>query len=430
MTLLVGSFIEIINNIIAVMLQWWWLAAPVIAAIILWESWLYYIRIKFVSKIDWVLLELIVPQEVIKTPLAMEQIFAGLHSSLYKGSWWLQYVGGRVQEWFSFEIVSLGGEIHFFIRTPTKFRNLVESQIYAQYPEAEIHEVEDYTAKVPVDVPNETYNLFGAEFVLAKEDAYPIRTYEDFEFETEEGLGNIDPLAALTEALGKLKAGEQFWLQIGIKPVDDKWKEPGEKLVAKLIGRKIPEKDQSFVMALLKKEAADYVKGASQALFKMPEYGEFKFGDKKGEGPHSLIQFLSPGEQEVVKAIERNIAKVGFETVVRCVYTARREVFNIQSFFAPVAAFRQFSTQHLNALRWNVPTITASQWPFKKAKENYRKRWLFFKYRFRFAPQHSFVFNIEELSTIFHFPGRIVASPNIPRIGSKKGEPPLGLPTY
>ncbi len=404
--------------------------APVVAAIILWESWLYYIRIKFISKIDWVLLELIVPQEVIKTPLAMEQIFAGLHSSLFKGSWWLRYVGGRVQEWFSVEIVSIGGEIHFFIRTPTKFRNLVESQIYAQYPQAEIYEVEDYIHNIPQQVPNETHNLFGAEFVLAKEDAYPIRTYEDFEFETKEGEGNIDPLAALTEALGKLKAGEQFWLQVGIKPVDDGWKEAGEKLVAKLIGRKVPEKDQSFIMALLKKEAADYVKGASQALFKIPEYEEFEFGKKKSDAPYSLVQFLSPGEQEVVKAIERNISKVGFEAVIRAIYVARREVFNIQGFFSGVAAFRQFSTQHLNALRWKGSTITAGQWPFKEAKENYRKRWLLYKYRFRFRPDQAFVFNIEELATIFHFPGRIVASPNIPRIGSKKSEPPLGLPTY
>ena len=41
-----------------------------------------------------------------------------------------------------------------------------------------------------------------------------------------------------------------------------------------------------------------------------------------------------------------------------------------------------------------------------------------------------FVLNIEELATIFHFPGKMAApSVSVPRVETKKGEAPPGLPT-
>ena len=41
------------------------------------------------------------------------------------------------------------------------FRQLIESNIYSQYPEVEIVQVEDYTKNVPVDIPNRDWDLFG-----------------------------------------------------------------------------------------------------------------------------------------------------------------------------------------------------------------------------------------------------------------------------
>ena len=41
-----------------------------------------------------------------------------------------------------------------------------------------------------------------------------------------------------------------------------------------------------------------------------------------------------------------------------------------------------------------------------------------------------FLISNEELATIFHFPGRgVAAAPFVPRVESKKGEAPPGLPT-
>ncbi len=41
-------------------------------------------------------------------------------------------IKGQVRTWFSLELVSIGGEIHFFIWGRRKFADLIETQIYSQ----------------------------------------------------------------------------------------------------------------------------------------------------------------------------------------------------------------------------------------------------------------------------------------------------------
>lgn len=441
MALLSEGFARALQLIFQFVVTFWWVPLPFILGKMLWNSWLYYKRTEFVTNLKWVLLELAVPQDVIKTPLAMEQIFTGIHSALYPGSWWQRYVNGRVQEWFSFEIVSVGGDIHFYIYTVDRFRNMVESHIYAQYPDAEIFEVEDYTRNIPQAPLKEDYDITGAELVLKKPDAYPIRVWRDFEFESKEGEANIDPMAGLLESLSSLKEGEQFWLQFGLKPVGDDWKKEGEAIVAELAGKKAPskgkEKKSSHFLSVLTKELGDFAFGAIQAPFKIPEYDSLKLNksaEAKEEGPTSQMMHLTPGEREVIEAIEKNITKVGFETAIRAVYISPKEIHNPQTFFAVASAFRQFSSQNLNNIGWNRKTLTFSEWPLPwpkiipKSAGRYRKRWLLFKYRFRWKPEKPSVYSVEELATMFHFPGRIITTPTLPRIGIKKGEPPAGLP--
>ncbi|MDP3764268.1 MAG: hypothetical protein Q8Q95_01465 [bacterium] len=416
---------------------WGWVFLPILLAPFLWDAWLYYIRIRTMKKFKWEMLEFRLPPDVEKSPLAMEQVLAIIQSTLFKGSWWKRYVEGRVQEWFSLEITSFEGELHFYIRTLNQFRNLVEAAIYAQYPQAEIFDAEDYTANVPMIIPNETHNLFGSEFRLGREDGYPIRTYKDFELKTEtskEGGSNIalvDPLAGITETLTRLKKGEQGWIQIAIRPTDDTWKNLAMETVLKLVGRPKKEVPQgSYMLALLKKELSDYAKGAVQAPFKTPEFEPFEWGTPKSDKPHSLMQFLTSGEKEIIEAIERKIAKVAFETVIRVVYIATKDAFYIPNFFHISSGFNQFSTQNLNAIKRNNATLTAGRFPFKKMKEAQKKKWLLYQYRIRGRPKVMSVMNIEELATVFHFPGRVVMAPSLPRVQAKKGEPPAGLPSY
>ncbi len=406
----------------------WWFFLPIVLGLALIKIWLDFVRGKYVAELDWILLELAIPQEVIKTPLAMEQIFASLHSVQSKGSFWERYVKGKIQDWFSFEIRSYEGHVSFYVYTPRKYRKLVESSIHAQYPEAEIQELPDYVWSLPPDLPNDEYDLAGAEYVLAKADAYPIRSYNEFKFETEEGKreANVDPLAGVIEALSRLGQGEQFWLQIGIRPTGDEWKKAGEKLIGELMSEKKEEKKKSVLFDILSKEAGGYIKGTLEAPFRVPTFDE----EAKEEKKESKSKQLSPGMIDTIKLIEKNIAKVGFDTTIRALYIGRQDVFDRQALGLVTGTFRQFSTQNLNAIKANRETSTSTKQPFKGLKARYRKRKLLSKYQRRAKPAQSFIFNTEELATVFHFPSRVVTAPTLGRLETRKGEPPSALPTY
>jgi hypothetical protein len=417
---------EVLLNVLRVMAGLLWVVIPIILFAVFWRSYLWYIRRRYVSNFQWVLLRLTVPQEVVKTPLAMEQVFAGLHGELFKGGWYVRYIQGRKQEWYSVEIVSIGGKVAFYIRIPALFRNIVESSIYAQYPDAEISEAEDYTFNVPHSLPNKEFDIFGTEFVLAKPSAYPIRTYADFAFETKDGKGNVDPFAAIIEALSRLREGEQIWLQMRITALDDEWKKEGDEILGKMLGREHSRK-RSAILDFVSREAGAYARGLPQAPFGPLSPAE---EERAGETGPSAVSKLTPGERDVVEAVERKLSKVGFEVSMRGVYIAPREIHNIRIFFSVAGMYRQFSTQHLNAFKYNGDATTFVLWPFREQRERYRKKRLLHRYREREHGLRHFILNIEELATVFHFPGSIVSIPALPRIPTKKAEAPPNLPTY
>ena len=416
-----------------IVLGYWWIIAPVALFFILRELWLDYVQMKFTGSIKWTLLEIKIPREVQKTPKAMEQVFAGLHGIHKNPNFVERWFEGKIQEWVSLEIIGKGGDIHFLIRTPEKFRNLVEAQFYAQYPDAEITEVEDYTAAIPSNIPSKDYELWGTELILTKNDAYPIRTYPYF-FDEAKEEERIDPLASLSEVLSYLSPEEHIWIQILVRPAGEKWKDDGEKLVEKLIGKKVSVTKKGMVL----EEANSWLEVAKESLH------EFLFGgtsidasktkDKKDQTLESLMLYLSPGQRDAVTAIEKNIAKLGLETIIRFVYWAKSDIFSKANTAAVIGAFKQFNTQDLNGFKPNGKIKPSIDYFFKKRREFYRKVSLLNNYKKRYFPQRSFskrgfVFNTEELASIYHIPGKIVEAEAMPRIQAKKGGPPSGLPT-
>ena len=130
---------------------------PLIGVIILgriaWIFWLHYIQQDFISGIDFVLLEIVPPRDVLRSPKAMELFITNAlyHWSMKGGK--EEYWQGAVWFWFSLEIASIDGQVHFYIRTPTRIRGLIETQMYAQYPQAQVKAVEDYTLGVDEITP-------------------------------------------------------------------------------------------------------------------------------------------------------------------------------------------------------------------------------------------------------------------------------------
>lgn len=405
----------VMEQILSAILWWWWILIPAALFFIFKNLWLSYVEQKYISGLSWSLIEIKIPKEIEKTPKAMEQIFTALHGVHSSPKTLEKYLKGKIADWFSFEIVGSGGEIHFFIRMPAHFRNFVESQIYAQYPDAEIIEAADYTDNIPQDIPNKNYDLWGAEFALSKEDAYPIMTYPAFEAQVEEK--RLDPLSSLMEVLSYLRDGEQIWIQILIQPTGDAWKKQGDELVNKLLGRKKVIEQTVFEEVIL----------FFREMFDIVVYGKVPEVLTKEEKKEAAA-LLSSGEKEVIEAIEKNIAKLGFNTMIKVLYIGRSDVFSRARIASIVGAFKQFNTLNLNGFKLNPHTLPSGGYFFKKKREFIKKRNLFLLYKMRFWLSKFFVFNVEELATVYHFPSTVVRAPLLPRIEAKKGEPPSTLP--
>jgi len=418
----------ILNIYKVIFLGYWWIWLPIALFFVLRWIWLDYLHKKFLDSLEWILLEVKFPREAVKTPKAMEQFFTGLHATEKKIKFKDKYLKGEVAPWFSIEIVGRGGMIHIFVRTQSKYKNLIESSLFSQYPDAEITEIEDYVGSFPKGIPGEGYDLWGTELILTQPDAYPIRTYPFF-FQEREAEERTDPLANLFEFLSSLGPKEQVWMQILINPTGDDWKKDGEKLVAKILGKEVKtSKNGSLVIKEAHGWASAFTKGITDILFGVTEKSEEKKEVK------DVAAYLSPGEKEAVAAIEANIAKLGFKTVIRYMYWGLADAFVKDKIASLGGFFKQFNTQNLNGFIPNKKTITAPGKIFKKSKEIKRKRFFVSLYKRRFFPfkkikSRGFVFNTEELATVFHIPSKYVKVVKMPTVEAKKGGPPSALPT-
>lgn len=402
-------------------------------AFFLWMSkmiWMNHIQGQFQNaKLRPVLLAIDVPKassvQASQTPKAVENIFshlAGAHGTHTRRE---KYWHGNIQEWFSLEIVSIEGYVQFLVWTWDKYRDLVETAIYAQYPDAQITEVADYSTAIPKKYPDAEWDLFGTEFILVKDQAYPLRTWEEFEHKGQKDEAFKDPLAALLENLSRIGPGEQIWLQFLIKPINQDWAKATDKVVKKLIGAKVPEvktfMDTAFdLTGKITGPILDQVLGSGEPA------------PPKKDDPMSKMLFLSPGERLVVEAIEKKNGKIGFQTKIRLIYAAKKEVFKKpRGAHAVIGSIKQFNTNDSNSLKPEYKRIgPSSLWLFKDRRNSWRKIKLARAYtkRSMYVGAKAYVLNIEELATLWHFPTEAVHAPMIMRTEGKRGVPPSSLP--
>jgi len=424
-------------------LAWFWpLAGTILLGYIAFKLWLHYVRQNFISGITWSLLEIIPPREVLRSPKAMELFLNNaLYHFSYKGG--LEtYWQGAVWFWFSLEIASIDGQVHFYIRTPSRIKDLIETQMYAQYPQAYIKEVEDYTLGVDEISPKSEWNGWGCEFKLEKPEVFPLKTYTDFGLDKDpKEEYKVDPISSVVELFGSIQKGEQMWMQIVITPSKKKyhthgtwfkhhdWVEEGQIQIKKILKPFTSERERAIT----------------------------------APGTVSL-EIRAPGfMDEMVKGSARKLLKLGFDTGIRIFYAAKKEIFpfgtrtnnsrNIR------LIFRQYASPFSNQLtRFNntqadayggwftIPPRTVMILANRMLNE-YRERAFFhlplrhhlFSKHVLFWPfsllfnayfhHETFVLNTEELATMFHLPGQILKVPTFERIESKEASPPPDLPT-
>ena len=379
---------------------------------------------------NWVLLAIDMPQLNIQTPKAVEQLFSHLAGALALPNLANTFRQGFKQKWFSLEIVSIEGYIQFLIRTEVSFRDLVEAAVFAQYPQAEITEVEDYTKEFPNKFPDTTYDMWGSDFGLAESFAYPIRTYMEFEHSSAEENILKDPMGTFLESFTRIDHGEQVWFQILLEPTDNSWKEKVIKKIKDMVGEMVSlsgvKKTSGWVdlftgvpskaLTEIVNQLAGNTAASADSVIKKKEAG-------------SKLSQLTPGQKKLLEAMENKITKIGFKTKLRAVYIARKEVFKPErSVNALFGAINQFNIPSANSI---VPKSTISTNYFWKGSRGERRQTLMmsaYKKRKMKSGGNPFIFNIEELATIWHFPMSSVKTPLLQKTEFKKAEPPSGLP--
>ena len=346
---------------------------------------------------DGVCLSIEVPKFNEKDAVASEQMFSSLHGLL-------KYSVAQEAQHFSFEIVSDENGIKFYAYVPKYFQNFIESQIYAQYPSAEIKTVEDYTlAHNPPSLPH-----VGCDMGFVKENYFPIKTFRDFA---------VDPLAAITAAMEKVESNGKLWMQLLISPLPDGWQKEGYAYIDRIRAGK--EEAKPFGIWLLEFLTAELGNLFMQFLASLfDSKASVTSPSSTAAAAKPLPAKVSSGVDLALKSIEEKLAGMGFAVGIRIVALSETEEGAQKELSSAVAALKQFSTSNLNSIERSPVVI-----PSDELFENYVER------RFPEDQASFFIFNISELASIFHLPSVSVETPAIAWVSSKKGEPPLDLPT-
>jgi len=410
--------LDILNNILLFVINglgktalYW---VPIVLLVIAWRVWVKYIQIATIAKKEWLMLEIKIPKDVFKSPAAMELFLSNaIHQTGGMGTWFHKYWLGNVYTWFSLEIISTQGNVRFFIRTEKKWQRLIEAQLYAQYPSVEITETDDYVETTAQDMVDEPWSIFGAEFGLAKDDQFPIKTYSDYGLDKSSGGlleedKKIDPISPMIEYLASLKPGEHAWYQIIVRPSIKRFKDPNHPF------KKVDWKEDA--------------KRVKDELMK-----KHMIKDENGVERRDLFN-MTKGERDALEAIEKSIDKTGFDVGIRAMYLAKKDSFDAISITGLLSSVKQYNSVNLNSFKprndtgftypWQDPTGARTR---RKKKEIFNAYWDrgFFYPPYKGDP---FVLNSEELATIFHFPSRSTEAPTFERIEAKKATPPPNLP--
>lgn len=397
--------------VIAVVLALTPIWLPILLFFLAYEYWITFVRNAFALNNGRVTLRIKLPQEVFKSPEAMERVISQIHNPNSSDNPYQGWVDGKHPLIFSFELVSIGGEVRFYVNVPRKkTKNAIEAQLYAQYPGIEVvEEMIDYTAEIPWDPDRYEYMSFRMNKNGDQE--FPIKTYIDYGLDKlPKEEEKVEPMSAMLEQLSMVQRHERIWIQILVRPHAKKGFKNGELKETKTWESKVQEK-------------IDELMGR-------------KPGTKTGPAEFEEQPRLTTGERDRVAAMERNAGKYAYETAIRWMYITESGKFNGDIIGPTIRTFSEYDIIGRNGIapRWRTdfdfnyfqdPSGQRKLAMKKKELEQYKLR----EYKKNSDDDKPKIFTSEELATIFHIPGTAVVTPGLARITSTRSEAPANLPT-
>ena len=388
---------------------------PFVLAVLLvkvfWSTWLEYQFQKSYWSTEYFVVEVRLPDEVTKTPFAAELFMRSLYDVGEVDTQFDTWLRGKTKPWYSLEIISTEGVVKFYVWGRRRYKTLIESQLYAHYPNVQVIEVPDYTLKVPYDPA--VMDIWGIEQKLQMPDPYPITTYVEMKLdkaEVEEEFKH-DPLISILEFFGTMKEGEHAWLQIIMRAhTECSWAEEDPE-----IGHEV--------------EIREWVQHEVERITK-------RVTDENGRVNAAA---LTEGEKDMIAAMQRKPGKQMFDVGMRAVYLSRKDKTDGNKRTGFPTTFRSF--EHGSEGRGNGLKPIFVLGPFfypwqdfmgmrrallkRKLYDGYVQRQYFYP---PFKHRH-IALNVEEIASVWHFPGRVARTPALERMTSRRGEAPSNLPT-
>jgi hypothetical protein len=386
-----------------------------------------------------------------------------------------KYLSGSLRSWSSLEIVSDAGEIYFLLVTKANNKEIFRQYAYSQFPGIEIIELDEdplnkfhYTNQKTGD----TQLYVGRYKTEGDKDHLPIKTYVDYGLDKEmvKDEFKIDPLVVLLENMAQAKKGEMFWFQIMIRPTIYKktedlsahpydWKEATQKKIDELMlatpikktdehGKETTLSVKDYKRSMLNLSLTEkHMVEIMQKNLEKPAFDcsvrMFYWVDKK-VNPKGMD--LPRGIMTVVNATKPfnkpNYNSFGFETLTKDTDTpyldktgewseALRGFFwkmsKLRANFYQEAVTVEFAWSMFPSM-WKKYRMTGYNWDrVKGAWGEIKEYWLGPGHYLHRGDHEDFVLNLEELATLWHFPGKAFGNTES-KVAAVKADPPSNLP--
>lgn len=329
-------------------------------------------------------------QEHLKTAEQFYSSLAGIKEPNFFKRWFL----GNPAFVFEIAVHRTGEEIYFHVACPRSVSGIIEKEILAFWPKAQVQLVSDY------NIFNPSGAAVASEIGLSKSAILPLKNYKDF---------STDPLSAITSVFTKLaKEGEGAAIQILVRSSKTNLKEMAGKVAQSLqTGEKLEgaisgARSGAGVLGFLRDMGSTLIQ-------KSPTQPNAMMGAAVSPG-------LNPLQQNMLVAISEKSSQPLFDVNLRIIASAPTEM-KAQSILEQLqSAFEQFGSPVLN------------QFKFKKMRGGSLRK-LFYNFSFRiFSEKETILFSSGELASVFHFPSPNLLTPNIKWLKTRQAPPPPNLP--